>query len=71
MLSNLPSWRYTQETLLDSETSFILQRIHMTIVTFLTVSLRPKGKTRWMFGYRNANLQGCDCNPDMFGRSST
>ncbi len=71
MLANLPSWRYTQETLLINEKSIILQRIHMTIVTSPTMSLRLKEKTRWMFGYRNANLQGCDCNPDMFGRSST
>ena len=71
MLTNLFSCRYTQETLLIIEKSVILQRIHMTIVTSSTTSLRLKEKTRWMFGYRSASLQGCDCNPDMFGRSST
>ena len=71
MLANLLSCRYTQETLLINEKSVILQRIHMTIATSSTMSLRLNEKTRWMFGYRSANLQGCDCNPDMFGRSST
>ena len=71
MLTNLFSCRYTQETLLIIEKSVILQRIHMTIVTSSTTSLRLREKTRWMFGYRDANLQGCDCNPDTFGRSST
>ena len=71
MLTNLLSWRYTQETLLNNEKSMILQRIHMTIVTYSMTSLRLKEKTRRTFGYRSANLQGCDCNPDMFGRSST
>ena len=71
MLTNLFSCRYTQETLLIIEKSVILQRIHMTIVTSSTMSLRLKEKTRWMFGYRSAGLQGCDCNPDTFGRSST
>ena len=46
MLTNLFSWRYTQETLLIIEKSIIQQRIHMTIVASSTMSLRLKEETR-------------------------